>query len=131
VSLYSLPLSSNLRTMKTIIATQTVAIPEGVTVQLKGKKVKVIGPRGTLERDFSHINIQLEKVGKKRIKERTLSISANFQVLSAITVRRFLSGGASPSTMLSSAQFALTLRTSSPVLPRYLTTTTWSQMYVY
>ena len=41
-----------------------VEVPEGVTVTVDGMKVRVSGPKGTLERDFSHargINVKLIK----------------------------------------------------------------------
>lgn len=34
---------------------EIVEIPEGVNVEITGMKVRVTGPKGTLERDFSHI----------------------------------------------------------------------------
>ncbi|UXD21150.1 50S ribosomal protein L6 [Ignicoccus pacificus DSM 13166] len=39
---------------RTVWVHATVNIPENVTVEIEGSKVKVSGPKGTLERDFSH-----------------------------------------------------------------------------
>ncbi|KAL7719185.1 60S ribosomal protein L9 [Entamoeba marina] len=41
--------------------TETVAIPEGVKVEIFRKKVTVSGPRGTLERDFKHPKVDIYK----------------------------------------------------------------------
>mmetsp|Transcript_7647 Transcript_7647/g.17562 ORF Transcript_7647/g.17562 Transcript_7647/m.17562 type:complete len:196 (-) Transcript_7647:94-681(-) len=48
--------------MKTVLATRSIAIPEGVEVEIAARYVKVTGPRGTLERDFKHIPMDLQKV---------------------------------------------------------------------
>jgi len=39
---------------KAVIVREVVKIPEGVSVEIDGMKVRVSGPKGTLERDFSH-----------------------------------------------------------------------------
>eukprot|EP00999_Lentomonas_sp_LEN2_P000755 NODE_1753_length_747_cov_200.293548_g1704_i0.p1 GENE.NODE_1753_length_747_cov_200.293548_g1704_i0~~NODE_1753_length_747_cov_200.293548_g1704_i0.p1 ORF type:complete len:193 (+),score=41.30 NODE_1753_length_747_cov_200.293548_g1704_i0:82-660(+) len=45
--------------MKTVAASESTVIPEGVTIQVKNRKVTVTGPRGTLSRDFRHCNYEM------------------------------------------------------------------------
>ncbi|EED94975.1 RL9, ribosomal protein 9 [Thalassiosira pseudonana CCMP1335] len=54
--------------MKTVLASRTIDIPEGVTVEIAARIVKVTGPRGSLTRDFKHINMDLRKVGDKSVR---------------------------------------------------------------
>ena len=53
--------------MKTILASETMEIPEEVTVKVSAKMVSVTGPRGTLTRNFKHLNLdfQLQEGGRK------------------------------------------------------------------
>ncbi|EEC49956.1 predicted protein [Phaeodactylum tricornutum CCAP 1055/1] len=48
--------------MKTVLASRNIVIPDGVTVEINARKIKVTGPRGVLERDFKHISMDLRKV---------------------------------------------------------------------
>lgn len=41
--------------MRPILADRTLDIPEGVTVEVKSRRITVKGPRGTLFKDLSHI----------------------------------------------------------------------------
>jgi large subunit ribosomal protein L9e len=41
--------------MKVLKAQRTLAVPEGVEVTLKARKISVTGPRGTLKRDFTYL----------------------------------------------------------------------------
>ena len=41
--------------MKVLKAQRELAIPEGVDVTLKARKIVVKGPSGTLQRDFTHL----------------------------------------------------------------------------
>lgn len=54
--------------MKTVLASRTIDIPEGVVVEIESRKVTVTGPRGTLFRDLKHVNMDLRKVGEKTIR---------------------------------------------------------------
>lgn len=39
------------------LAQRSLSIPEGVQLNIDGRKVKATGPRGTLEQDFSHMPV--------------------------------------------------------------------------
>ncbi|OLY79362.1 60S ribosomal protein L9-A [Smittium mucronatum] len=54
--------------MKNIYKEDIVTIPKGVTVQVKSRKVKVTGPRGELYRDLRNIDMELDFIGKNKIK---------------------------------------------------------------
>lgn len=41
--------------MRQIISSRAIEIPEGVTVEVKARRVTVTGPRGTLVRHFKHV----------------------------------------------------------------------------
>lgn len=53
--------------MKTIQTTETISIPAEVKVELNGRKIKVTGPRGTLERNFSFIPLEITRSGKNQL----------------------------------------------------------------
>ncbi|QLG72547.1 hypothetical protein HG535_0D02550 [Zygotorulaspora mrakii] len=54
--------------MKYIQTEQFIEIPEGVTVNIKSRVVKVTGPRGTLVKNLKHIDVTFTKIGSKQIK---------------------------------------------------------------
>eukprot|EP00955_Chlamydomonas_euryale_P113761 366232-Chlamydomonas_euryale.AAC.3 len=45
--------------MKLLLAKQVLDVPAGVTVEVKGRRVRVKGPRGTLSRDFKHTALDM------------------------------------------------------------------------
>ncbi len=56
--------------VKAVLVREEVEIPQGVEVEVQGSKVIVKGPKGVLERDFSHAKgILLYKEGNKIIVE--------------------------------------------------------------
>jgi large subunit ribosomal protein L6 len=59
---------------KAVYVAEEVRIPEGVEVSINGMRVKVKGPKGELERDFSHarnvlIRLDEDEEGKKVVVE--------------------------------------------------------------
>ncbi|KAL6948686.1 60S ribosomal protein L9B [Hanseniaspora vineae] len=46
---------------------QSIAIPEGVTVQIKSRNVKVTGPRGVLTKSLKHIDVTFTKVNARQV----------------------------------------------------------------
>ncbi|CCH61430.1 hypothetical protein TBLA_0E03760 [Henningerozyma blattae CBS 6284] len=54
--------------MKYIQTEQSISIPEGVTVAIKARVIKVTGPRGTLVKNLKHIDVTFTKVDKNLIK---------------------------------------------------------------
>uniref|UniRef100_A0A7S3QUB7 Large ribosomal subunit protein uL6 alpha-beta domain-containing protein n=2 Tax=Eukaryota TaxID=2759 RepID=A0A7S3QUB7_DUNTE len=57
--------------MKLLEVSRTLPIPEGVTVEVKGRHVRVKGPRGTLQREFTHMTLDMyliEEKGQKKLK---------------------------------------------------------------
>ncbi|GMS91495.1 hypothetical protein PENTCL1PPCAC_13670, partial [Pristionchus entomophagus] len=57
-------------TMRQIESFDLVTFPEGVTFTVKNRIVHVTGPRGTLVRDFRHLYMEMERVGKNQIRVR-------------------------------------------------------------
>merc|ERR1712010_142377 len=58
-------------TMKTVNAVFDVDVSEfgeNVKLVVKGQKITVSGPRGTLNRDFSHLKVEVKKTGKQACK---------------------------------------------------------------
>ncbi|XP_028798329.1 60S ribosomal protein L9 [Neltuma alba] len=58
--------------MKTILSSESMDIPDGVTVKIHAKVIEVEGPRGKLVRDFKHLNLDFQLItdeeGKKKLK---------------------------------------------------------------
>jgi large subunit ribosomal protein L9e len=55
--------------MKDILQTEELEVPEGVTVAIKSRQITVEGPRGKLEKNVRHVNmdIQLHKGTKTKV----------------------------------------------------------------
>ena len=54
--------------MRMINSNRTIKIPDNVEVTIKTRFVTVKGPRGTLERDFKHLQLDIRKTDDKTIK---------------------------------------------------------------
>merc|ERR1711971_1526610 len=54
--------------MKTILASQTITIPDNVEVKMNGRSISVTGPRGVLKGSFNHLNLELTRVNKTTIR---------------------------------------------------------------
>ena len=86
--------------MKFIVAEQELEIPEGVTVDVKARKIAVKGKLGTLTRNFKHIPIDIRKETSSKGKTQSLRFRMWLQkkkrnaVLGTIrsTVRNMISG---------------------------------------
>jgi large subunit ribosomal protein L9e len=57
--------------MKYIKFTRKFKIPEGVKVEIQSRQVKVTGPRGTLQKDFRHaqVDLKLQAKGTKLVAD--------------------------------------------------------------
>lgn len=54
--------------MKTVLATRYVDIPDDVKLEVSSRIVKVTGPRGELTQSFKHLKLDMQKVGKKKLR---------------------------------------------------------------
>lgn len=56
--------------MRDVLKTEELDIPEGVTVEIKSRVIKVAGPRGTLTKNIRHVDmdIRVVKAGKDKSK---------------------------------------------------------------
>ncbi|BDA50730.1 60S ribosomal protein L9 [Coccomyxa sp. Obi] len=72
--------------MKQIVASRLVEIPDDIKFEIKARKVRVKGPRGTLTRDFKHLAVDMylvEEDGKKQLK-----VEAHFSKRKALAAIR-------------------------------------------
>mmetsp|Transcript_11721 Transcript_11721/g.11355 ORF Transcript_11721/g.11355 Transcript_11721/m.11355 type:complete len:193 (-) Transcript_11721:66-644(-) len=55
--------------MRTIYSTRNITVPDGVDISFKSREVTVKGPKGTLQRSFKHMSLDIQSVeGGKEIK---------------------------------------------------------------
>lgn len=62
--------------MKLKISSRTLAIPKEVSIEVKGRAVRVKGPRGVLTKDFRHIAVDMFLTEVEGVK--TLNVDAHF-----------------------------------------------------
>merc|ERR1712179_106156 len=53
------------RKMKQILVSQTVKVPEGVTLKVNARTVTCVGPRGKLIRSFKHLALDMQMIWKE------------------------------------------------------------------
>lgn len=61
-------LSTTTKIMKYIQTDQVLEVPEGVSVAIKARSIKVTGPRGELSKELKHIDVAFSKVNDNAIK---------------------------------------------------------------
>ncbi|VAH55681.1 unnamed protein product [Triticum turgidum subsp. durum] len=74
--------------MKTILASETMEIPEEVTVKVSAKMISVTGPRGTLTRNFKHLNLDFQNLitgVTKGFRYKMRFVYAHFPINASIT----------------------------------------------
>ena len=54
--------------MKYVQSAESINVPEGVSLTIKSRVVKVVGPRGELTKSLKHVDVAFEKVNNKLIK---------------------------------------------------------------
>ncbi|KAJ3049219.1 60S ribosomal protein L9 [Rhizophlyctis rosea] len=54
--------------MKSIVAEKDLTIPEAVTLDVKARVVRVKGPRGELMKDFKHVNMEILRLSKSKLR---------------------------------------------------------------
>lgn len=58
--------------MKQVLSSDQMEIPEGIDIKIDAKIIEVSGPRGTLTRNFKHLNLDFQlttdEEGKKILK---------------------------------------------------------------
>jgi len=59
-------LSSLSLVMRYLHSSEYVKIPQGVSVEVHSRKVRVKGPRGVLVKDLSHVNMEVSCTCSKR-----------------------------------------------------------------
>ncbi|KAM3374408.1 60S ribosomal protein L9 [Capsicum galapagoense] len=64
--------------MKTILSSETMDIPDGITIKVKAKQIEVEGPRGKLVRNFKHLNLDFQLITDEETGQKKLKVDAWF-----------------------------------------------------
>ncbi|GAB2284980.1 60S ribosomal protein L9B [Dionaea muscipula] len=64
--------------MKIILESDTMDIPDGITIKVHAKVVEVEGPRGKLSRDFKHLNLDFQLITDEETRKKKLKIESWF-----------------------------------------------------
>jgi large subunit ribosomal protein L9e len=59
--------------MRDVLKTEELTIPDGVTVDVKSRIIKVTGPKGTLTKNVRHINMDI-RILKGKANKVTLAV---------------------------------------------------------
>ncbi|KAI8802112.1 ribosomal protein L6, alpha-beta domain-containing protein [Cladochytrium replicatum] len=54
--------------MRPIVQDRDVKIPEGVSLDFRARTVRVKGPRGTLKKSFTHVNLEMVRVAPDTVR---------------------------------------------------------------
>ncbi|KAG8725574.1 hypothetical protein FRC09_008431 [Ceratobasidium sp. 395] len=59
--------------MRDVLSTEELTVPEGVTVDVKSRQIIVTGPRGKLEKNVRHVNMDIQLI---KTKENKVTLAA-------------------------------------------------------
>jgi large subunit ribosomal protein L9e len=60
--------------MRDVLQTEELEVPEGVTIEIKSRVIKVTGPRGTLTKNVRHVDMDIRVLKTKKSSKVTLAV---------------------------------------------------------
>jgi large subunit ribosomal protein L9e len=60
--------------MRDVLQTEELEVPEGITIEIKSRVIKVTGPRGTLTKNVRHVDMDIRVVKTKKSSKVTLAV---------------------------------------------------------
>jgi len=60
--------------MRDVLKTEELDIPEGVTIEIKSRIIKVTGPRGTLTKNVRHVDMDIQVVKSPKSNKVNLAV---------------------------------------------------------